>query len=145
MGHPTESKKASILDQHRELYMCFFQLENSVYTDAERELILDDIKDILERLWRTGEIPLEKPDLASERKNIQYYLKQKLPEALLLHDRRMLQTMEQNGFDRDEIIKNSLLPALNFGMWVGGDRDGHPFVTPEVTQRTLDSQRTCAL
>ncbi len=144
-AHPTESKKASILDQHRELYMCLFQLENSVYTDAERELILDDIKDILERLWRTGEIPLEKPDLASERKNIQYYLKQKLPEALLLHDRRMLQTMEQNGFDRDEIIKNSLLPALNFGMWVGGDRDGHPFVTPEVTQRTLDSQRTCAL
>jgi phosphoenolpyruvate carboxylase len=144
-AHPTESKKASILDQHRELYVCLFQMENSVYTDSERALILDDIKDVLERLWRTGEIPLEKPDLASERKNIQYYLKNKLPEALHLHDRRMLQTMGENGIGRDVILKKRLLPALKFGMWVGGDRDGHPFVTPDVTRQTLSSQRVCAL
>ncbi|MBT5925518.1 MAG: phosphoenolpyruvate carboxylase, partial [Verrucomicrobia bacterium] len=144
-AHPTESKKASILDQHRELYLCLFQMENSVYTDSERALILDDIKDILERLWRTGEIPLEKPDLAAERKNIQYYLKNKLPEALHLHDRRMLQTLEENGFDRDEIIQKRLLPELKFGMWVGGDRDGHPFVTAEVTDQTLNLQRSSAL
>ena len=144
-AHPTESKKASILDQHRELYVCLFQMENSVYTDSERALILDDIKDILERLWRTGEIPLEKPDLASERKNIQYYLKNKLPEALHLHDRRMLQTMEENGIDRDLILKKRLLPKLKLGMWVGGDRDGHPFVTPDITRQTLSSQRACAL
>ena len=144
-AHPTESKKASILDQHRELYLCLFQMENSVYTDSERALILDDIKDILERLWRTGEIPLEKPDLASERNNIQYYLKNKLPEALLLHDRRMLQTLEECGFDKDVIIQKRLLPEMKFGMWVGGDRDGHPFVTAEVTPQTLSSQRSCAL
>ncbi|HCP37844.1 MAG TPA: phosphoenolpyruvate carboxylase [Verrucomicrobiales bacterium] len=144
-AHPTESKKASILDQHRELYVCLFQMENSVYTESERALILDDIKDILERLWRTGEIPLQKPDLASERKNIQYYLKKKLPEALRLHDQRILQTMEENGIGRDVILRNRLLPELKFGMWVGGDRDGHPFVTPEITKYTLSSQRAGAL
>ncbi|HAO65634.1 MAG TPA: phosphoenolpyruvate carboxylase, partial [Verrucomicrobiales bacterium] len=49
------------------------------------------------------------------------------------------------GIGRDVILRNRLLPELKFGMWVGGDRDGHPFVTPEITKYTLSSQRAGAL
>jgi phosphoenolpyruvate carboxylase len=144
-AHPTESKKASILDQHRELYLLLFQLENKIFTDSEREVILEDIKDVLERLWRTGEIPLSKPDLTSERNNILYYLRTKFPQALRMHDRRLLNTLRRHGLDRNKLASHHTLPGLRLGMWVGGDRDGHPFVTPEVTRETLSVLREGAL
>ena len=144
-AHPTESKKSSILDQHRELYLVLFQLENKIFTESEREVILEDIKDVLERLWRTGEIPLSKPDLVSERDNILYYLRTKLPQALRMHDRRLLNTLKRWGLDRDGLMNSDVLPGLRLGMWVGGDRDGHPFVTPEVTRETLGELRQGAL
>jgi len=144
-AHPTESKKASILDQHRELYLLLFQLENKIFTQRERDLILDDIKDVLERLWRTGEIPLSKPEIASERENILYYLRSKLPEALRIHDRRLLRTLKQLGVPKEALVPDKILPRIRFGMWVGGDRDGHPFVTPDVTRETLKALRSEAL
>lgn len=136
-AHPTESKKWSILDQHRELYLCLFQLENTLYTDFERKMIRDDIKDVLERLWRTGEIPLSKPDIADERRNVLYYLKEKFPEAVQLHDRRLLKTLEELGLKKRMVLGTFSMPRLRFGTWVGGDRDGHPFVTTKVTRDVL--------
>jgi hypothetical protein len=41
-------------------------MENNAYTDSHPALTLGDIKDIIERSWRTGEMPVEKPDLTSE-------------------------------------------------------------------------------
>ena len=136
-AHPTEAKKPSILDQHRELYLHLFALENRLFTRRERARISEDIKDVLERLWRTGEIPLEKPSIESERENILYYLKSRLPDALRAHDRRFLQTFQELGVSKAELLDRWGLPKVRFGMWVGGDRDGHPFVTPEVTEQTL--------
>ncbi|MCF7764442.1 MAG: phosphoenolpyruvate carboxylase [Verrucomicrobia bacterium] len=144
-AHPTESKKWSILDQHRELFLNLFKLENPLFTRTERGMIRDDIKDVLERLWRTGEIPLEKPDLRAERHNILYFLREKFPSAVEQHDRHLLQLLEETGIERREILDRGALPRLRFGSWVGGDRDGHPFVTAEVTLETLGELRAAAI
>ncbi len=144
-AHPTESKKWSILDQHRELFLCLFQLENSLYTDFERKQIRDEIKSVLERLWRTGEIPMQKPDVTAERQSVIYYLQEKLPVAVHQHDRNFLQNMQESGYPPIELVKGGALPGFRFGTWVGGDRDGHPFVTADVTRSTLGDLRTSAL
>lgn len=144
-AHPTESKKWSILDQHRELFLCLFQLENSLYTETERQLIREDIKAILERLWRTGEIPMQKPEVATERQNVIYYLQEKLPQALDLHDRTLIQTLTESGTNGQKIAETGELPVFRFGTWVGGDRDGHPFVTAGVTKASLNELRQSAL
>ncbi|MDA7660513.1 hypothetical protein N8702_02270 [Verrucomicrobia bacterium] len=83
-------------------------MENNAYSDSHPALTLGDIKDILERSWRTGEMP----DLTSEHKKI--YLKNKLPKVLHLHDRKMLQTMEETGVYQNMILTSRLLPELKF-------------------------------
>ena len=49
------------------------------------------------------------------------------------------------GLNPNKIKNPDVFPKINFGSWVGGDRDGHPFVTPAVTKETLLLHRKAAL
>ncbi len=144
-AHPTESKKWSILDQHRELYLNLFELENQLYTETERAILRAQIKNTLERLWRTGEIPATKPDLVAERETVLYYLGEKFPEAIRVHDQRLKQIATRLGWRPKGTRRSLNLPQITFGTWVGGDRDGHPFVTATVTRDTFTALRQRAL
>jgi len=137
-AHPTEAKRTIVLEHHRQLYLLFLRWEDSTYTDLEKNEIKREIKLVLDRLWRTGEIYLEKPDLSSERSNVLHYLTTVFPEVVSILDRRLGMAWEQMGFDPELIISYSKLPKLSFGNWVGGDRDGHPLVTSDVTKETLE-------
>jgi len=144
-AHPTEAKRATILEQHRALYLLLVKLENPIWTSAEKKEIKEDIKLAIERLWRTGEIFLEKPDIASERRNVVHYVKNVFPNTLPKLDRNLFYAWEYVGFKKDTLENPNILPRLTFGNWVGGDRDGHPFVTAEVTEETLLEFRNIAL
>ncbi len=87
-GHPTEAKRPSVLAQHRQLYLWLVELENQMYTPEERDEIRDRIKAIVELIWRSGEILVEKPDVSSERDNVLNYLREKFPQAIELADAR---------------------------------------------------------
>lgn len=144
-AHPTEAKRATVLDQHRELYLLLVKRENPIWTPAEKETLRNEIKLCLERLWRTGEIYLQKPDINSERKNIIHYLKNVFPTAVILQDKKLKQAWLANSFDPTLINRIEKLPHISFGNWVGGDRDGHPLVTAKVTKETLLELRDTAL
>ena len=144
-AHPTEAKRATVLEHHRELYLLIVQMENQMYTKKELENIRHQIKQTLYRLWKTGEIFLEKPDVASELRNILHYLSNVFPEVVSVMDRRMVQAWEDQGFDINTLYDLEAWPKLSFGDWVGGDRDGHPLVTSEVTEETLKILRLNAL
>jgi phosphoenolpyruvate carboxylase len=144
-AHPTEAKRATVLDQHRELYLLLVKRENPIWTPAEKETLRNEIKLCLERLWRTGEIYLQKPDITSERKNIIHYLKNVFPSAVILQDKKLKQAWLTNSFDPTLINRVEKLPRISFGNWVGGDRDGHPLVTANVTKETLLELRETAL
>ncbi len=142
-AHPTEAKRQTVLESHRALYLVLLKRENSMFTPQERQAIRDEAKAILERLWRTGEIFLEKPDLASELRNVIHYLHNVFPEALSLSRLRLTQAWRAAGLPPAEL--GAARPRLSFGDWVGGDRDGHPLVTAEVTAATLGELRRSAL
>jgi phosphoenolpyruvate carboxylase len=144
-AHPTEAKRATVLEHHRRIYLLLARRENTVWTPSEREDLRDALKAELERLWRTGEIYLEKPDVASERRNVIHYLRTVFPDAVPELDRRLRRAWEKTGFDASLLDAPNRLPTLSFGNWVGGDRDGHPLVTAEVTRDTLADLRTNAL
>lgn len=139
-AHPTEAKRRTILEHHRELYLLLLQLENSMFTHQEQAEIRSDIQAVLERLWRTGDVLLEKPTLEAERSNVLHYFVHVFPDALLALRRRMEEAWRVAGLEGEPI-----LPRLSFGTWVGGDRDGHPLVTAEVTRQTLLELRHHAL
>ncbi len=144
-AHPTEAKRWTVLEHHRAIYLLLVKRENSMYSAAEQQQLRHDIKLSIERLWRTGEIYLEKPDVESELRNVLYYLSTVFPEVVPLLDNRLRQAWKAVGFDPKLIAGHEHQPKLSFGNWVGGDRDGHPFVTAEVTRYTLKQLRLNAL
>lgn len=143
-AHPTEAKRSTVLEHHRDLYKFLVQRENNMWTRREKEEITRDIQIILDRLWRTGEIFVEKPDLDSELRNILHYLVNVFPNVIPQLDQRLRQAWRDAGFDT-AMLPTGAFPNLTFGNWVGGDRDGHPFVTAELTQQVLQMFRLNAL
>jgi phosphoenolpyruvate carboxylase len=144
-AHPTEAKRATVLEHHRNLYLLLVRRENQMWTPYEQQVIRDEVKTALELLWRTGEVFLEKPDVASERRNIVHYLYNVFPDVLPILDQRFWQAWADVGGDTAQIHDAEALPRLRFGTWVGGDRDGHPLVTAQVTRETLHDLRLHAL
>ena len=144
-AHPTEAKRLTVIDQHRALYRLLVRRENQMWTPQEQETIRNEIKVTLERLWRTGEVLRIKPVVSEERRNVIYYLQEIFPSVLNDVDLRLRQAWTDAGYHPETLISPRTLPRIRFGTWVGGDRDGHPLVTAEVTRATLLELRCTAL
>ncbi|MFW6259779.1 MAG: phosphoenolpyruvate carboxylase [Tangfeifania sp.] len=144
-AHPTEAKRVTVIEIHRELYLLLVQKENASLSKPEQNAIRENIINLLERWWRTGEIYLEKPDIRDERANAMHYLSKVFPVVLKNADQQLKSSWTELGLNPNKIKNPDLFPKINFGSWVGGDRDGHPFVTPSVTKETLLLHRKAAL
>jgi phosphoenolpyruvate carboxylase len=144
-AHPTEAKRLAVLDQHRVLFALLGHLAREPLSASEEQALRIKTKAALERLWRTGEILLQKPTLADERRNVMHYLRDVFPSALPELDERLHRAWVEAEFDPARLSEESQFPQVHFGTWVGGDRDGHPGVTAEVTAETLERLRVNAL
>ena len=144
-AHPTEAKRATVLAHHRRLFEQFSSRDGSQKAPWQAEENRVAIQALLAVLWRTGEIYLDRPDLTSERRNVIDYLLHVFPAAIRPLDLRFRQAWENAGLDPILIRDPLALPRLTFGTWVGGDRDGHPLVTPQVTAETLAELRSNAI
>jgi phosphoenolpyruvate carboxylase len=144
-AHPTEAKRLTVLEIHRELYLLLVKRENPTWSEAEQAGLKREIISLMERWWRTGEIYLQKPQLKDERNNLMHYFVNVFPEAVRLTDQRLLDAWTSMGFSPDLLEWPEHFPLIHFGSWVGGDRDGHPFVTPAFTRSTLQLHRSAIL
>ncbi len=144
-AHPTEAKRLTVLDHHRMLFALLQQGGTGSRTPGGVRRRAAEVKAALERLWRTGEILLEKPTLADERRNVLHYLRDVFPAVLPVLDERLRLAWSEAGFNPARLAAPDALPRIGFGTWVGGDRDGHPGVTAEVTRESLERLRANAL
>lgn len=144
-AHPTEAKRPVVLKHHRELFETMQALESPGTTPSERQALFTQLKVTLERLWRTGEMYLDKPTVESELDSVLDYLGNVFPQAVQELERRLKAGWEAAGFPLDMVEPPRRHPILTFGTWVGGDRDGHPFVTAAITRQTLRRLRAAAL
>ncbi len=140
-AHPTEAKRTVMLEHLRNLYLLIVKRENSMYTRMEQNELRKNIKIALHRIWRISDVYTEKPNVGSELDNIMHYLTRVFPEVIILHDRRLIQAWDEVGFDPILIRNAENFPKITFGNWVGGDRDGHPLITAEITRSTLQKFR----
>ena len=143
-AHPTEAKRSSVRERHRALYDELVRSEYPKYTDRERRRIRERIVTALETLWRTGEIHLVRPDIFRELRDAIHYLRDLFPDALDRLDLHFTEAWRDAGFPLDALRSAGHIPRLSFGTWIGGDRDGHPLVTPAVTREALGMLRRAA-
>lgn len=150
-AHPTEAKRLTVLEQHRVLFQLIELRQQNGLTPSAEKSLRNRMKATLERLWRTGEILLVKPKISDERHNVMHYLRDVFPAVLAILDERLRYAWKETGFN-PEILTQPFsatsrfpLPNVSFGTWVGGDRDGHPGVTAEVTGESLLHLRLNAL
>jgi phosphoenolpyruvate carboxylase len=142
-AHPTEAKRGTVRELHREIYDLINRHENTSYTPREKARVQKGIQIQLENLWRTGEIHVTRPTIEAELDNALYYLRDVFPEAVTRSQIHLREAWEAAGLDPTRV--DEVQPLIRFGTWIGGDRDGHPFVTADVTQKALAALRHNAL
>lgn len=140
-AHPTEVNRHIVLEKFRRISTLLGELENPILSAEEKKDIEHEIHTEVTGLWQTEEVPPYKLTPIDEARNIHYYFREVIFEALIsIYDRFEKVIRESYGV-RD--IK--LPPFLRFGSWVGGDRDGNPFVTHEITREVLKMQKALAI
>jgi phosphoenolpyruvate carboxylase len=140
-AHPTEAKRVTVLERHRRIYLRLLDLESPRWTDRERQDLIRATGDEIELLWLTGELKLAKPTVEQEVAWGLYFFNENLfdvvPQILAKAESAFAQQFPGETLD--------VPPFLQFGSWIGGDRDGNPYVTSEVTRRTLWETRLASL
>ncbi len=140
-AHPTEAKRVSILEKNRRIYLLLRDLESTRWTDRERQTLGSALRDQIELLWLTGELHLEKPTVAHEVAWGQHFFSESIfdlaPDLLLSFERALAKHYPNEKFE--------VTPFFQFGSWIGGDRDGNPFVTNAVTRQTMRDNALASL
>jgi phosphoenolpyruvate carboxylase len=124
-AHPTQFYPGSVLGIITDL------------TEAIRQNDLLKIKQLLAQLGKTPFFKKEKPTPYDEAVSLVWYLENVFYQTI----GDMMQYLQKNIFDGN-IIEN---PIVNLGFWPGGDRDGNPFVTTEITEKVASRLRTSIL
>lgn len=140
-AHPTEAKRVTVLERHRRIYRRLMDLESPRWTRRERASLTRKLRNEIELLWLTGELRLEKPTVAQEVAWGLHFFNETLFESVptLLGK---LETALQQSYPGERF---EIRPFFQFGAWMGGDRDGNPFVTNEITRQTLQANRAASL
>lgn len=140
-AHPTEARRRTVIDKLARIFAVIRDLD-------ERRLLPDDqdrararLASTVAELWSSDEIRAVSPTVLDE-----------VRAGLVYFSSTLLQVVPQIYRDLEEALANTfpgtafkVPPFLSFGSWMGGDRDGNPFVTPAVTVETLTVMRDLAL
>lgn len=131
-AHPTEVSRRTLIHKLSEIAGCLQQLEQQLDTEQQQK-IQQRMFELISQAWRTNEIRQQRPTPVDEAKSgfavIETSLWQAIPDFLRQLDGKLTSAIGQG-------IAIDATP-IKFSSWMGGDRDGNPFVTAEVTQQVL--------
>ncbi len=140
-AHPTEAKRVTVLEKHRRIYRRLVDLESPRWTPRERQGLIDGLRNEIELLWLTGELRLQKPTVPQEVFWGLHFFNETLFEAVPDLLEKVERVLAQFYPGERWLVP----PFFQFGSWIGGDRDGNPFVTNDVTHGTLLENRLTGL
>ncbi|MFB6074893.1 MAG: phosphoenolpyruvate carboxylase [Haloarculaceae archaeon] len=139
-AHPTEARRKTVKAKLRSVARDIETLDEMRMTDREQERVERDLAAEVTSLWQTPQVRDRRPEVTDEALNVQWYLENVLFDVIdQVYDE--LEDAVEDVFDESVDV-----PKLyEFRSWAGSDRDGNPFVTPEITEETLDRQRSVVL
>jgi len=144
-AHPTEAKRRTILEALRRIFVTSEKLDDPRIGDEEEAAIIRRLESEIQILWKTDEVRAKRPQVRDEIRNGLFYFQESLFDAVP----RMYRGLEK-GIKRIYGAELQETPVtvpsfLRFGSWIGGDRDGNPYVTPDTTIMAIRLQARTAV
>ena len=136
-AHPTEITRRTLIHKHLHIADALMRLDRPDLTVPERAETIQDLRGEIAAAWETEEIRPRKPDPLDE-----------VTSGLLIFEQTIWDALPRYLRSLDAALRRTTgrpLPLdaapIRFGSWIGGDRDGNPHVTPEVTRVACYSAR----
>ncbi|MBO0726420.1 MAG: phosphoenolpyruvate carboxylase, partial [Blastocatellia bacterium] len=141
-AHPTEAARRTLLEKHRRITDLLADFDDENLAPRRRDELQARLAAEVESVWQTDEVRHTQPTVLDEVNHGLYYFDTTLFDAApaLLDE---LERQLEESFPGVK-LRDGATP-LRFGSWIGGDRDGNPFVTPEITWETLRLQQRMVL
>jgi len=139
-AHPTEARRAPILGKQRRIADLLAALQDPDRTPQEEEATRDALFDQVTLLLATREVRSERPTVQDEVEQGLYFLERSVWDAVP----RIHEDVDRAFRRRFGEAPGRVAPFLRYRSWIGGDRDGNPNVTADVTRWTLATHRARA-
>ncbi len=135
-AHPTEARRKTVKAKLRSIATDLETLDERRLMTSEQARIERDIEAEIVSLWQTPQVRSRPPEPDDEARNVQWYFENTLFDVLPEVYAELADALAAE-FDDPPAV-----PTLfEFHSWAGSDRDGNPYVTPEVTEAALDRHR----
>ncbi|MGI8728689.1 MAG: phosphoenolpyruvate carboxylase [Solirubrobacteraceae bacterium] len=140
-AHPTEARRRTTLNKLARIFALLRSLDERVPVPGEQEQVRRRIAAAVQELWVTDELRAGSTSVLDEVTAGLIYFTSTLVEVVpaLYRD---LDAAVRESYPDDEV---RVPPLLTFGSWMGGDRDGNPYVTPQMTAAALELMKDACL
>jgi phosphoenolpyruvate carboxylase len=139
-AHPTEAKRKSLRSKLRAIRELLARIETPGLLPSENHLLSAELRGELIKLWQTDFIRPTRPTVSLEvRRGLSFQ------PVLWATVPKVFRELREATAEKFSGVHIEIPNVVNFGSWMGGDRDGHPFVTPEITAQTCQWLRSAAL
>ncbi len=139
-AHPTEARRQSVLRQQRGIADALEENQNPALSPKERTAIGRRIRRAVHLMYATDEIRLERPQVIEEVRHGLYFLSGPVWDVIP----QLYRDIRDALFEHYQALP-TLPTVLRYRSWIGGDRDGNPRVTANVTRDTLAELRQTVL
>ncbi len=140
-AHPTEVRRTSTMRHERAIADFLARLSDEDLTNTERDQLNAELRRSVLALWQTNILRFSRLNVRDEVINGLSYFESCFFEQLPNFYRSIDDVLDVQS---DALHENSTAPFLQIGSWIGGDRDGNPFVTSDVLRQTLNKHATTA-
>ena len=140
-AHPTEAKRRTVLFKLKTMAAILTELDRTDILSVERAEKEEELRENIVLLWQSDEMRDRPPTVLDEVRHVLYFFETTL-FALLPKIYREMEKALAESYPDDEF---DIPIFLRYGSWVGGDRDGNPYVNVEITEETLRTHKDVVL
>jgi len=145
-AHPTEARRRAAMEGMRRIFLICDQLYSPILGINDQQELEARLAAEIRVAWRTDELRTAKLEVRDEVRNGLYYVREALFEAVPKSYHYFEKALRKHyGVDAAGGPAVTVPSFIRFGSWIGGDRDGNPFVTADVTEWTVHTQMQTAL
>ncbi|MBU1265207.1 MAG: phosphoenolpyruvate carboxylase, partial [Gammaproteobacteria bacterium] len=145
-AHPTEARRRAVMEGVRRVFLICDQMYSPTLGVIDQRELEAELAAEIQVMWRTDELRSAKLEVRDEVRNGLYYVRESLFEAVPKAYEYFEKALRKHyGVNAEGVAPISVPSFIRFGSWIGGDRDGNPFVTADVTEWTVHRQMQQAL